>query len=100
MELGLIKFKWGSKKIIYDDLVNDRPYADISDTLSDSKLMKQEINRLASTSDGLLIEILVLKKQISDLGIGEIVDWDEYFATKKQSLMDAIEQLEIELPRV
>ena len=62
--------------------------------------MKQEINRLANTSDGLLIEILVLKKQISDLGIDEIIDWDEYFATKKQSLMDAIEQLEIELPHV
>ena len=87
-------------KNIYDDLVNNRPYEDSSDTLSDSKLMKQEINRLASTSADLLIEILALKKQISDLGIGEIVDWDEYFATKKQSLMDAIEQMETELPHV
>ena len=85
-------------KNIYDDLINNRPYEDSSDTLSDSKLMKKEINRLASTSADLLIEILALKKQISDLGIDEIVDWDEYFATKKQSLMDAIEQLEIELP--
>ena len=48
--------------------------------------------------DGLLSGILDLKKQISDLGIDEIVDWDEYFATKKQSLMDAIEQMETELP--
>ena len=87
-------------KNIYDDLVNNRPYEDSSDTLSDSKLIKQEINRLASTSAGLLIEILALKKQISDLGIDEIVDWDEYFATKKQSLMDAIEQMETELPHV
>ena len=62
--------------------------------------MKREINRLASTSADLVIEILALKKQISDLGIDEIVDWDEYFATKKQSLMDAIEQLETEVPHV
>ena len=87
-------------KNIYDDLVNNRPYEDSSDTLSDSKLMKQEINRLASTSADLLIEILALKKQISDLGIDEIVNWDEYFAKQKQSLMDAIEQLETELPHV
>ena len=87
-------------KNIYDDLINNRPYDDSSDTLSDSKLMKQEINRLASTSADLLIEILALKKQISDLGIDEIVDWDEYFATKKQSLMDAIEQMETEPPHV
>ena len=87
-------------KNIYDDLINNRPYEDSSDTLSDSKLMKREINRLASTSADLLIEILALKKQISGLGIDEIFDWDEYFATKKQSLMDAIEQLEIELPHV
>ena len=87
-------------KNIYDDLINNRPYDDSSDTLSDSKLMKREINRLASTSADLVIEILALKKQISGLGIDEIFDWDEYFATQKQSLMDAIEQLEIELPHV
>ena len=87
-------------KKIHDDLINNRPYEVSSDTLSDSKLIKQEINRLASTSADLLIEILALKKQISGFGIDEIFDWDEYFATKKQSLMDAIEQLETEVPHV
>ena len=87
-------------KIIHDDLVNNRPYTDNADTLSDSQLIKQEIKRLEGTLDDLLIEILALKNQICDLGIDEIVDWDEYFSTQKQSLMDAIEQLEIELPHV
>jgi hypothetical protein len=84
-------------KNIYDDLVNNRPYDDNADTLSDSRKIKEEITRFESMSDDLLVEILALKTQIHDLGIDEIVDWDEYFATQKQSLMDAIEQLEIEL---
>ena len=85
---------------IHDDLVNNRPYTDNADTLSDSQLIKQEIKRLESTLGSLLNEILALKTQICDLCIDGIVDWDEYFAIQKQSLMDAIEQLEIELPHV
>jgi hypothetical protein len=87
-------------KIIQDDLSNNRPYTDSADTLSDSQSIKQETLRLESTSDGLLIEIFALKKQIFDLGIDDIVDLDEYFSTQKQSLMDAIEKLEMELPHV
>jgi len=34
------------------------------------------------------------------LRIDEIVDWDEYFSKQKQTYMDAIEQLETELPHV
>jgi hypothetical protein len=68
--------------------------------LSDSQLIKQEIKRLESTLDGLLNEILVLKKQMSGLRIDEIVDWDEYFSKQKQTYLDAIEQLEIELSHV
>ena len=55
---------------------------------------------MKSTSDGLLVEILTLKKQISDLGIDKIVDLDEYFVLQKQNLMDAIEQLEKELQHI
>ena len=87
-------------KIIYDDLINNRPYTDNADTLSVGLLIKQEIKRLESTSEDLLVEILALKTQIRDSGIDEIVDWDEYFSKQKQSLMDAIEQLEMELPHV
>ena len=87
-------------KKIHDDLINNRPYEGGSYTLSDSLVIKQKIKELESMMDGLLSGILDLKKQISDLGIDEIVDWDEYFATKKQSLMDAIEQMETELPHV
>ncbi len=87
-------------KIIHDDVINGRPFTDNADTLSNSQLIKQEIKRLESTADGLLIEISALKTQVCDLGIDEIVDWDEYFSKQKQSLMDAIEQLEIELPHV
>jgi hypothetical protein len=85
-------------RMIHDDLINNRPYTDNADTMSDSQLMKQEIKRLKSTSDSLLVEILALKTQLSDLGIDGIVDWGEYFTSQKQSLMDAIERLEIELP--
>jgi hypothetical protein len=59
--------------------------------------MKQENKRLERASDALLVAIFALKNQISDLGIVGIVDWDEYFTRQKQSFMDAIEQLEIEL---
>ena len=58
---------------------------------------EQKIKELESMLGGLLSGVLDLKKQISDLGIDEIVDWDEYFAKQKQSLMDAIEQMEKEL---
>ena len=85
---------------ILDGLANNRPYKDSADSLSDSQRIKQEIKRLKSTSEELLVEILALKKQISDLGIDDIVDWDEYFETQKQILMDAIEQLETELQHV
>jgi hypothetical protein len=68
--------------------------------LSDSLIIKQKIKELESMLDGLLSGILAFKKQISDLGIDEIVDWDEYFAKQKQSLMDAIEEMEKELPNV
>ena len=82
---------------IHDDLINNRPYEGGSETLSDSLIIKQKIKELESTLDDLLSGVLDLKKQISDLGIDEIVDWDEYFAKQKQSLMDAIEQMEKEL---
>ena len=84
--------------MLHDDLINNRPYTDNADTMSDGEAMKREIKRLESTSDSLLVEILALKTQVSDLGIDGIEDWDEYFTSQKQSLMDAIERLEIELP--
>ena len=84
-------------KFIYDDLINNRSYTDNADTLSDSKLIKQEIQRLKATSDELLVEILALKKQINDLGIDEIDDWDEYFSLQKKNLIGAIENIEKEL---
>ena len=87
-------------KIIHENLVNNRPYTESSDTLSDSQLIKQEIRRLESALDGLLSEILVLKKQMFGLRIDEIVDWDEYFSKQKQTYIDAIEQLEVELSHV
>ena len=85
-------------RMLHDDLINNRPYTDNADTMSDGEAMKREIKRLESTSDSLLVEILALKTQVSDLGIDGIEDWDEYFTSQKQSLMDAIERLEIELP--
>jgi hypothetical protein len=85
---------------IHDDLINNRPYTDNADSLSDAQLIKQEISRLKGTSDDLLVEVLGLKKQVGDLGIDSIIDWDEYFVQQKQSLEEAIEQLVKELKQV
>jgi hypothetical protein len=90
----------GAVKYVYDDLINNRPFRANVETLSDGKLLKKEVKRLEGTAYALLVEILDLKSQISDLGIDQVVSWDEYFDSQKQNLMDAIEQLELELPHV
>jgi hypothetical protein len=85
---------------IYEDLFNNRPYTENAKTLSDSQSIKREIKRLENTCDRLLTEVFDLKSQIRGFGIDKIVDWDEYFVKQKQTLMDTIEQQEIELSHV
>lgn len=92
-DLGLVKS-------IYNDLINNRPFEDSADTISDSGHLKREINRLQNTYETLLMEVISLRNQISSLGINVIEDLDEYFRTQKRSLESAVEDLEAELSNV